>query len=59
VLAYVFPSEASQVRAWAIEAAESRIYGGIHWRFDAEVGTTQGKNVANYTIDRAKQDGAD
>jgi hypothetical protein len=59
VLAYVFPSEASQVRAWAIEAAESRIYGGIHWRFDAEVGTTQGKNVAKYTIDRAKQDGAD
>ncbi|MBL7871116.1 MAG: phosphatase PAP2 family protein [Cyclobacteriaceae bacterium] len=58
VLAYIFPAEASQVRAWAVEAAESRIYGGIHWRFDAEVGTTQGKNVAKYTIDRAKQDGA-
>ncbi len=59
VLAYIFPAEASQVRAWAVEAAESRICGGIHWRFDAEVGTTQGKNVAAYTVDIAKDDGAD
>ncbi len=59
VLAYVFPSKAVQVRAWAIEAAESRIYGGIHWRFDAEVGTDQGKAVAAYTVDVAKADGAD
>jgi hypothetical protein len=59
VLAYVFPAEANQVREWAVEAAESRIYGGIHWRFDAEVGTTQGKNVAAYTVNKAKEDGAD
>ncbi len=58
VLSYIFPAEASTVRGWAIEAAESRIYGGIHWRFDAEVGTTQGKDVAKYTVDRAKLDGA-
>lgn len=59
VLAYVFPAEANVVRAWAEEAAISRVYGGIHWTFDAIVGTTQGINVAQYTIDQAKLDGAD
>lgn len=59
VLAYVFPQEATKVRAWAEEAAISRVYGGIHWTFDATVGTQQGKNAANYTLDRARMDGAD
>jgi hypothetical protein len=59
VLAYIYPSVADQVRAWAVEAAESRICGGIHWRFDAEVGTTQGIQVAGYTVNRAQADGAD
>lgn len=59
VLAYIFPSEAKAVRDWAIEAAESRIYGGIHYRFDSEAGLTQGRAVAAYTIARAQADGAD
>ena len=58
VLAYVFPSEAGIVRAWAIEAAISRVYGGIHWTFDATVGTKQGIEVARYSIDKAMLDGA-
>lgn len=59
VLSYVYPAEAAQCEQWALEAAESRIYGGIHYRFDSEVGITQGKAVAKYTVDRAKLDGAD
>ena len=59
VLSYVFPAEAAQCEAWALEAAESRIYGGIHYRFDSEVGIQQGKDVAAYTIDRMRLDGAD
>lgn len=59
VLTYVFPQEGSVFRNWALQAAESRIYGGIHWRFDAEVGTEQGINVANYTVEIARNDGAD
>lgn len=59
VLSYIFPSDATNFQAWAREAAESRIYGGIHYRFDAEVGITQGKNVAAYTLNKAKVDGAD
>ncbi|HYG18753.1 MAG TPA: phosphatase PAP2 family protein [Ohtaekwangia sp.] len=59
VLGYVFPAEAEQCEAWALEAAESRIYGGIHWRFDSEVGIQQGKDVASYTLERMQSDGAD
>lgn len=58
VLGYIFPNEAAQCKKWALEAAESRIYGGIHYRFDSEVGITQGEAVASYTIDKAKKDGA-
>ncbi|MEQ9164849.1 MAG: phosphatase PAP2 family protein [Fulvivirga sp.] len=59
VLAYIFPQEAAVVREWAKEAAISRVYGGIHWTFDAYIGTDQGIDVAQYTIDIAKSDGAD
>ncbi len=59
VLAYIFPNEAATVRGWAAEAAMSRVYGGIHWTFDATVGTSQGMDVAGYTVAKAKLDGAD
>ncbi len=59
VLAYIFPDKAALVRDWAIEAAESRIYGGIHWRFDASSGTTQGVQVGQYSVQLAVADGAD
>ena len=59
VLAYIFPAEASTVRAWAEEAAISRVYGGIHWTFDATIGTDQGRKIAEYTLDVAAIDGAD
>ena len=38
VLAFFFPNEAVRLRAQAEEAAMSRLYGGIHYRFDSEVG---------------------
>ncbi|MFT6204367.1 MAG: hypothetical protein ACJAZY_003020 [Spirosomataceae bacterium] len=59
VLAYIFPNEASIVRDWAKEAAMSRVYGGIHWTFDASAGTKQGIDVAQYTVNVAKKDGAE
>ncbi|MDO9552394.1 phosphatase PAP2 family protein [Rhodonellum sp.] len=58
VLAHFFPADAAQFREWAEEAAISRLYGGIHYRFDAEVGVAQGKNVGTYAVNRAKTDGA-
>ncbi|MBI1225839.1 MAG: phosphatase PAP2 family protein [Bacteroidetes bacterium] len=59
IMTYIFPEEGSLFRDWAKEAAISRVYGGIHWKFDAEVGTQQGIDVANYTLDVARADGAD
>src|SRR5262249_13767631 len=38
VLAQFFPQDAARLRGLAEEAALSRVYGGIHYRFDSEVG---------------------
>lgn len=59
VLAYIFPEKAQFCHDWAEEAAISRVYGGIHYRFDAEVGIEQGNQAGQYTVDVARQDGAE
>jgi hypothetical protein len=50
VLAYFFPRERKSLRAMADEAAISRLYGGIHYRFDSERGLEQGRAVAQLAI---------
>ena len=42
----------------AKEASLSRMYGGIHYRSDCELGLVVGANVGNYAVERAKIDGA-
>jgi hypothetical protein len=42
----------------ATEASLSRMYGGIHYRADCEIGLQVGKNIGNYAVERAKIDGA-
>ncbi len=59
VMAHFFPANASQFRTWAEEASMSRIYGGIHYQFDADAGLDQGRNAAAYTLAKAMQDGVD
>jgi len=59
VVGHIYPAEKARADAWAAEAAISRVYAGIHYRFDAEVGNTQGRAVANYAIDIAKVDGGE
>jgi len=59
VLAHFFPDNAVKVRNWAEESAMSRVYGGIHWTFDATVGTEQGIQVGTYAVSRAQLDGAE
>jgi hypothetical protein len=58
VLSYLFPSGASFFDAQMEEAAISRLYGGIHYRSDIEVGKTHGTRVGAYTVAFARQDGA-
>jgi hypothetical protein len=59
VLSYIFPSDKNQFNQFAKEASDSRIYGGIHFRFDCEEGIESGKKVGNIIVEKAKKDGAD
>jgi hypothetical protein len=58
VLSYLLPANASKYEGMAQDAARSRLVGGIHYRTDCEVGMDVGKNVGNYTVNRASTDGA-
>ena len=51
VLGALFPSERASLDAQAAEAAISRVYGGIHYRFDCDVGLTLGRTIARYALD--------
>ena len=59
VLSYLFPGDAGYFRAQMEEAAISRLYGGIHYRSDIEVGKDHGARVGGYTVRFARLDGAD
>ncbi|MFN2467166.1 MAG: vanadium-dependent haloperoxidase [Gaiellaceae bacterium] len=52
VLAHFLPRRASRVRALAEQATASRLYGGIHFRFDNEVGLDLGREVARLSLRR-------
>ena len=41
------------------EASISRLYGGIHYRTDLEVGKAHGQRIGGYTVSFAQIDGAD
>jgi membrane-associated phospholipid phosphatase len=59
VLSYLFPNAGAFFRSEAEEAAISRLYGGIHYRSDIEVGKDHGRRVGGYTVRFAQQDGAE
>jgi len=59
VLSYLFPSGASSFNDQKEEAAISRLYGGIHYRSDIEVGKDHGTRIGGYTVSFARIDGAD
>jgi hypothetical protein len=59
VLSYLFPSAATEFKAQASEASISRLYGGIHYRSDLEVGMAHGGRIGGYTVSFARIDGAD
>jgi hypothetical protein len=42
----------------AKEASDSRIYGGIHYRFDCEVGLLCGNGIGSFSVKRGKADGS-
>ena len=58
-LSYLLPQQAASLKSMAQEASLSRLYGGIHYRSDCEVGIQMGTNIGNIAIARARTDGAD
>jgi hypothetical protein len=58
ILSYIVPERATAYDDMAREASLSRMYAGIHYRSDCEVGLETGKKIGNYAVDRGKADGA-
>ena len=50
VLAHVFPEHAAELHALVIAAGRSRMYTGIHFRFDVTAGQELGANTAAWAI---------
>jgi membrane-associated phospholipid phosphatase len=50
VLSVFFPEERDRLTAMVTEAGLSRMYAGIHYRFDIEAGQTLGRSVAAFAI---------
>ena len=50
ILATLFPSDAAYLNGLADQAGISRVYGGIHYRFDMDAGLTLGRTVASYAL---------
>ncbi|MFM7769502.1 MAG: vanadium-dependent haloperoxidase, partial [Bacteroidota bacterium] len=48
VLGYMFPQDKKRFDDMATEASVSRIYGGIHFRSDCEVGLRCGKTIGSF-----------
>jgi PAP2 superfamily len=57
VLSRLFPSDASTFEAFKEEASISRLYGGIHYRYDIEKGKDHGDAISGYTIAFGENDG--
>ena len=52
-LAGIFPRDRDRLLAHGKEAAEARVWAGIHYRFDIDVGQEIGRKVAEKTLQRA------
>jgi membrane-associated phospholipid phosphatase len=50
VLATFFPDQREHLNAMVTEAGRSRMYAGIHYKFDCEIGQALGRSVAAFTI---------
>jgi hypothetical protein len=59
VLSYLFPAHETFFMEQATEASNSRLFGGIHYRADIEMGMQHGIVIGGYTVAFAETDGAD
>ena len=59
VLSHIIPEKATQFKAMAKDASNSRLFGAIHYRSDCEKGLLLGETVGKFAIGRARVDGAE
>ena len=52
VLGHLFPDHASELNGYVTDAGLSRMYAGIHYRFDITAGQNLGRQVAGWAIAR-------
>lgn len=57
VLGHYFPQDRAEFTRIAEEQAMSRLYGGIHYRFDDDGGLDLGRVVAGYAVERERRGG--
>jgi membrane-associated phospholipid phosphatase len=57
VMAELFPDRAAFYKAKADEASMSRVWGGVHYRFDVVAGEALGRKVADAVVARMRGDG--
>jgi membrane-associated phospholipid phosphatase len=50
VIASAFPEESARLTAMIEESGMSRMYGGLHYRFDCTAGQALGRQVAEYVL---------
>jgi membrane-associated phospholipid phosphatase len=50
VLGALFPAEAARLDSVAAEAGASRLYGGIHYRFDIDAGAAMGRAIGRAAL---------
>jgi len=58
VLAYLFPGDSKEFYDKAVECAESRFEGGIHFRTDNVVGLDMGHKIGGKIVEKAAKDGS-
>jgi PAP2 superfamily protein len=54
-LGHYFPAERAEFTRIAEEQAMSRLYGGIHYRFDDDIGLQLGRVVARHAVDAERR----
>ncbi|HEU5430653.1 MAG TPA: hypothetical protein VFU81_03270, partial [Thermomicrobiales bacterium] len=59
VLSHLFPDDADALAAQTVEAAASRVWAGIHFPIDSDVGLAGGHEVGRLVVARAVIDGAE
>ena len=59
VIGRLFPDFGDSMETRSTEAAESRIWAGIHYRSDVTAGLAVGRKVGDLIMERAAQDGSD